>query len=76
MGSMLTSREANNLAYSFTSTFNSEIGLKFAGESGSFPGLGSVTINTSSISGGKEAETAEASKICQRWGVNMVLNSL
>lgn len=37
------------MAYSFTSIFKSEIGLKFEGVFGSFPGLGRVTINASNI---------------------------
>lgn len=41
--------------------FNNDIGLKFEGELGSFPGLCKVTTKASSISGGKEEEAAAAS---------------
>lgn len=38
------SRLAKILAYNLISEFSNEIGLKFAGVSGVFPGLGRVTI--------------------------------
>lgn len=59
-GKKLLSQLAINLAYNFKSVFSNDMGQKFAGVLGSFPGLGKVTIRASSISGGKEEEATAA----------------
>lgn len=41
---------ANNLAYILISLFNKDMGLKFAGSKGDFPGLGIATMRASRVS--------------------------
>lgn len=50
------------MAYSFKVWFRGEIGQKFWGEVGSFPGFGKVTIRAFNISVGKDVEEAAALK--------------
>lgn len=53
---------ANNLAYSFRSVLRREMGLKFWGVSGSFPGLVKATTIADNISLGKLEEEAASLK--------------
>lgn len=69
----LTNLFASNLVYIFTSTFKSELGLKFCGAFISLPGLGKVTIVAVNISGGKLALDIAALRTCNRCGVKIEL---
>lgn len=53
-----------------------EIGLKFLGEVGSFPGFDRVIIGALSISGGREEEEAASLHTWARKGAKVVLNFL
>lgn len=57
------------LAYIFTSKFKSDMGRKFWGEVGSFPGFRSVTIIAFNISLGSLKEEAALFKIESGMGV-------
>lgn len=52
---------ANALAYILRSESSKDMGRKFCGQSGVFPGLGRVTIVACNISEGKEAVEAASS---------------
>lgn len=66
MGIICTSLVAMSLAYIFVSILRSEIGLKFWGVVGSFPGFGKVIIKALSISFVREEEEAASLHICER----------
>lgn len=59
-GSISINQWAISLPYIFRSLFKREIGLKFWGDAGSFPGLGRVKIKALIILGRKGEEAVAA----------------